>query len=119
MKTVNIIIYYICFTFCLIQLLGWILGPFMGIEVIYSAIKNGFYNKSIGTAWKMKPHTFSVLNKSITITYFLSLFFVVISIFFKKNNKIFSLVLGLSLLVLFIISLWQLTKVLFNLTPEQ
>ncbi|HFK5528445.1 TPA: hypothetical protein ACGZ99_002509, partial [Elizabethkingia anophelis] len=47
MKIIIKIIYYICFALCLIQLLGWIFGPFIGIGAIYNAIvKTGFYINS-------------------------------------------------------------------------
>ncbi|MDV2446002.1 hypothetical protein CMU93_00625 [Elizabethkingia anophelis] len=127
MKILKIIIYYICFTFCLIQLLGWIFGPFIGVGAIYNAIvKTGFYINSnlyyrdlpLSEALGMEEGVFIIVNRFIAILYFLSILIVIGSIFLKKNKRIYLIMILLSFISIFILIILPLLLRLLGITEN-
>lgn len=86
-------LYSLSFIGCLLQLMFWLFGPFLGIGIIYRMITgNGFHVDlppdkiaSLAERWRMSVQTFEIMSQIIAIVYFTSLLLVVISIFLLKK----------------------------------
>lgn len=81
--------YYIAVVICIFQSVFWLLGPFAGLRLILDRIKQGLYKQSLMEC--MINHTIHsilhVLNMSIAMIYFASLFFCIITLFFAKSRE--------------------------------
>lgn len=95
------VIYFICSSLNILQLLIWIFMPFSGISGIYSMItKTGFYINSapvyrsytLSEKLGMSEITFHAINKTVAFIYFGLLFISVIILFVNfasTKNKYF------------------------------
>lgn len=107
--------FYLCFWFCLLQLLVWLFASYMGIGAIILKVKSaGFYgnmfaenpHEEVAKIWHVSTQLASVINRSIAIIYFSSLLTVVGSIFFIKKvglDKITKLDFILSIVIIIIL----------------
>lgn len=110
--------FYLCFWFCLLQLIGWLVWPFLGLETVILKVQStGFYGniniyaekpyEQIAKIWNVSTETASLINRGIAILYFASLIVVVGSIFFIKKvglEKMTKLVFVLSIVIIIILT---------------
>ena len=107
--------FYLCFWFCLLQLIGWLIVPYVGIDAIISKIHSaGFYgnmfaenpHEEVAKIWHVSTQLASIINRTIAIVYFGSLLTVIGSIFFIKKvglSKITKLAFILSTVIIIIL----------------
>lgn len=110
--------FYLCFWFCLLQLIGWLVWPFLGLETVILKVQStGFYGninpyaenpyKEIAKIWHVTTEIASLINRAIAIVYFVSLMAVVGSIFLIKKigfDKMTKLAFILSVVIVIILT---------------
>ncbi len=107
--------YNLCFVICLVQLLGWLCMPFVGIDAIILKVSSrGFYgnmysdnpHQEAADIWGVSVGVAEAIDRTIAIIYFLVLVVVVGSIFVRKRfdlDKLTRIVFYLTLTSLIII----------------